>query len=67
MFSFASQWVMQHPATAWTAVGVIALHLFGIFADSLVAPDTTSGKAYRTFYKFMQGVAANYSRLKLNA
>jgi hypothetical protein len=64
LVQYALDWVRHNPALFWSTVSVGAYHLVGAAVDALDAPDATSGKFYRWFYKFVNRVVSNYSRAR---
>ena len=51
-------WILAHS----TMVTLLAYHIAIAFTTSLEMPSTDSGAFYRFFFKFVNGLAANYAR-----
>lgn len=51
----------QNPLHA-SVITVFAYHAYSAFIDSLDAPDAQSSKFYRFMFRFVNRLAANYSK-----
>ena len=52
------QWILAHP----TSMSLGGFYVMSAFIGALQMPDNTSGSFYRFFFKFVNGIAANFSR-----